>query len=339
MLIKPNLKDKDIIACLQDVYGVDIAFISFLPLGADFNTAVYRVTSVSGKVYFLKLRKGKFLEASVLVPKYLSDLGIKQVIPPIITKKGQLFTAFGTFNLSLYPYIEGRNGVDVKISHDHWAQFGATIKKLHEVDISKALIPDVFQETFSSKWRENLKGFLEQIENQVFVEPVAIQMALFLKSMRSQILKVVEHAENLVIAIQKQPLDDVLCHADIHGWNMIVDKDSSFYIVDWDTLIFAPKERDLMFIGSGIWDSGLTPNEEELLFYKGYGKTQVNYDVLAYYRFERIIQDISDYCEFIFMSEEGGDDRMQCFEHLQHFFFPNGAISRAYDAYTMRKIL
>ena len=50
MLIKPDLKDEEIIACLRDAYGLDIATVSFLPLGADFNTAVYRVitTDLSG---------------------------------------------------------------------------------------------------------------------------------------------------------------------------------------------------------------------------------------------------------------------------------------------------
>ena len=76
MLIKPDLKDEEIIACLQDAYGLDIATVSFLPLGADFNTAVYRVTTTDGADHFLKLRSGKFLEASVSVPKYLADLGI-----------------------------------------------------------------------------------------------------------------------------------------------------------------------------------------------------------------------------------------------------------------------
>ena len=94
-----------------------------------------------------------------------------------------------------------------------------------------------------------------------------------------------------------------------------------------------------MFIGAGIWGSGLIATEEESLFYQGYGKAEINQDVLAYYRFERIIQDIGDYCEYIFLSDEGGDDRMQCFEHLQPVFLPNGAIERAYQADNMRKIL
>lgn len=339
MLTKPDLKDEKIIRCLQDAYGIDVATIAFLPLGADFNTAVYRITTNNGSDYFLKLRSGEFLEASVSVPKYLADLGIKQVIPPILTKPGQLYSGLGSFKAILYPYVEGCNGVEAKLSKDQWAQFGAAIKRLHSTDIPSSITNGVPRETFSSKWRETVKSFLGRIENEVFEEPVAVKMTEFLKSKSSEILKLVERAEELAITIQKQPLKYILCHADIHGWNLIVDKEAALYIVDWDTLIFAPKERDLMFVGAGIWNSGLTAAEEESLFYKGYGQTESNHDVLAYYRFERIIQDIGDYCEYIFFSDEGGDDRMRCFEALQPVFLPNGAIERAYDSYNTRKIL
>ena len=80
MLIKPDLKDEKIIA-----YGLTIKTVAFLPLGPDVNTAVYRVTTPTQTDYFPQLRSGEFLEASVSVPKYLADLGIKQVIPPVAT--------------------------------------------------------------------------------------------------------------------------------------------------------------------------------------------------------------------------------------------------------------
>ena len=282
MLIKPDLRDEKIISCLRDAYGIDVATIAFLPLGADFNTAVYRVTTSNQMDYFLKLRSGKFLEASVSVAKHLADIGIKQVIPPILTKLGQLYSGLGSFKAILYPYVEGRNGVEAKLSEDQWVQFGAAIKRLHSTDIPSSITNGVPRETFSSKWRETVKAFLVRIESEVFEEPVAVKMAEFLKSKSSEILKLVDRAEELAITIQKQPLEYILCHADIHGWNLIVDKEAALYIVDWDTLIFAPVERDLMFVGAGIWDSGLTAAEEESLFYKGYGQTEINHDVLAY---------------------------------------------------------
>lgn len=333
MLIEPDVKDEEIIECLRDAYGLDIATVSFLPLGADLNTAVYRVTTSTNTDYFLKLRSSAFLEAHVSVPKYMADLGIKQVIPPFAAKTGQLWKSLASFKAILYPYVEGCNGVEAKLSDQQWVQFGAAIKKLHELDIPVSITKDVPRETFSSKWREILKAFLMRIESEVFEEPVAVKMAQFLKSKSSEILKLVERAEELAITIQKQPLDYVLCHADMHGWNLIVDKEDALYIVDWDTLIFAPKERDLMFIGAGIWVSSLRAAEEASLFYKGYGQAEINHAVLAYYRFERIIQDIGDYCEYIFLSDEGGLDRMQCFEYLKSNFMPGGTIERAYESH------
>lgn len=118
MLIKPDLKDEEIIACLRDAYGLTLEKIAFLPLGADFNTAVYRIKA-SNTDYFLKLRRGEFLEASVSVPKYLTDLGIKQAIPPILTKLGQLYSSLGSFKAILYPYVESRNGVEAKLEAVH----------------------------------------------------------------------------------------------------------------------------------------------------------------------------------------------------------------------------
>ena len=329
MLIKPDLKEAEIIACLWDTYGLDVETISFLPLGADFNTAVYRVVT-NNRTYFLKLRSGDFLEASVSVPRYLADLGIKQVIAPFETKTGQLSASLGGFKTILYPYVEGSNGLDTKLSEDQWIQFGAAIKTLHSTDIPSVITREIPSETFSSQWRESVKRFLLLMESEVFEEPVAVTMALFLKSKKSEILKLIERAEELAITIQKQPHDYVLCHADMHGWNLIVGKEDTLYIVDWDTLIFAPQERDLMFIGSGIWDSGLTPAQEALMFYHGYGKAKINQNVITYYRLERIIQDIGHYCEYIFLSDEGGDDRMQCLEYVKSNFSPGGTVERAY---------
>lgn len=329
MLTKPDLKDEAIIQCLQDAYGLNVKKISFLPLGADLNTAVYRIMTSSKVDYFLKLRRGEFFDITVTVPKYLADVGFRQVIAPLASGTGRLWTDLTLFKAILYPYVEGCNAIEVKLSDQQWIEFGATMKKIHTTDIPRTITNGVPQETFPSKWRETVKTFLKRIENEIFEEPVAAKMALFLKSKSSEILKLVERTENLALLLQKQPLEYVLCHADIHEWNLLIDKEGALHVVDWDTLIFAPKERDLMFIGAGLGDSGRTPLEEEALFYQGYGQISINQDAIAYYRYTRILEDISVYCEQIFLSNEGGEDRMQSFKYLQSNFLPNGTIERA----------
>lgn len=53
-----------------------------------------------------------------------------------------------------------------------------------------------------------------------------------------------------------------------------IDASDTFYIVDWDNPILAPKERDLMFAGGGQGVAGHSAAEEEALFYEGYGETE-----------------------------------------------------------------
>lgn len=332
MLTKPNIQDQEIVICLQDDYALDVDKISFLPLGADLNTAVYRITTSRAKEYFLKLRNGEFLEASVSVPKHLADLGMKQVIPPIATKTRQLWASLGSFKAILYPFVEGHNAMEVNMSDQQWIEFGATMQRFHKVDIPQAITHGVPRETFSSTWRERVKTFLGRIEHEAFKEPIAERMSLFLKAKTDEILKIIKRAENLAHKLHKQPLLYILCHGDIHGWNLLLDHEGDLYVVDWDTLIFAPKERDLMFISAGLGDSGKTPLEEKNLFYQGYGQTEINHDAIAYYRFERIIEDIAVYCEQIFLSDEGEEDRLQSFEYLQSNFRPGGTIERAYHS-------
>lgn len=339
MLIKSKLNDQEIIQCLLDAYELKVDQISFLPLGADFNTAVYRVTANDKTDYFLKLRGGDFCDASVVVAKCLSQLGLKHVIPPLTTKSGEYWTNLNSFKVILYPYIDGRNAVEEKLSDQQWIQFGTAIKKLHTTDIPKAINIHVPQETFSSKWCDTVTSFLDHIENEKFDDSIAAQTALFLKSKSDLIFSLIKHVEELRSILQDQPLEYVLCHADIHGWNLLIDGNNDLYLIDWDTLILAPKERELMFIGAGIWDSGCTPAEEKSLFYKGYGETEISQDAICYYRLDRIIQDIGEYCEHIFLSDDGYDNRMQSFEYLQANFLQNGTVERACASDNLRKVL
>ena len=87
-----------------------------------------------------------------------------------------------------------------------------------------------------------------------------------------------------------------------------------------------------MFVGSGLGGNGRSPQEETNLFYQGYGQTSVNPIGLAYYRYERIIEDIALFCEDLLLSDEGGEDRAQALIYLQSNFLPNSTIEAAYRA-------
>lgn len=328
MLEKPAISDEAIVACVQDAFGLEVERLVFLPLGADLNTAVYRVAAKTHRLYFLKLRSGNFKEISVTLLQFLSAQGIKELIPLCPTQTNQLWTSLGDYKVMLYPFIEGHDAYEVPLTEPQWRQFGKALKAVHTAVLPPSLAAKIPQETYSPKWRNIVKEFMQRIRYEEFAEPIAFKMAAFLNDKRNDVLALLARTKQLAQLVQNEPQENVLCHSDIHAWNLLIDTDGMLYIVDWDDPILAPKERDLMFIGAGLGNIWKTPREETL-FYEGYGSTSVDQNILAYYRCERIIQDIAEYSEQIFLSDEGGEDREEALRHLTSNFLPNGTIDIA----------
>ena len=232
----------------------------------------------------------------------------------------------------LYPFVAGHNGYEVTFSDRQWAVFGTALKRIHTASVPPMLKQYIQQETYSPQWREIVKKFLKDMAHDAFADLVAIKLAAFLQTKRDEILDLVARTERLALTLQVQAPKLIVCHSDLHAGNILIAANDAFYIVDWDNPILAPKERDLMFIGGGQGFVGHTPQEEEILFYRGYGQTQIDPIALAYYRYERIIQDIAVYCEQIFLSDEGGEDREQALSYLASNFLPSGTIEITYQS-------
>jgi len=337
MLEKPDLQDEKLIACLWDAYGLLGVQVAFLPLGVDPNAGVYRAVADDATSYFVKVRRGVFDEISVALPKLLNDQGITHVIAPLTTKTGQLWAHLDIFTVILYPFVEGHNGYEIALLDRHWRDFGTALKRIHTAVVPPALTRRIPQETFSAQGRETVKMFLSRLEENTFDDPVALQLAAFLQTKRDEILDLVGRADRLAQALQARTPVFIVCHSDIHAGNILIDVNDHLYIVDWDAPILAPKERDLMFIGGGQGFIGHTAQEEENLFYQGYGQTQIDPVALAYYRYERIIQDIAIFCEDIFLTTQGGEDRAQALRYLMSNFLPNNTIAIAYTSDTSQR--
>src|SRR6266516_423980 len=134
MLEKPNIPDELIISRLQEEYDLRVAELTFLPLGADIGTAVYRVLTNDGITYFLKLRRG-FEEIIVTVPLFLKPQGIREIISPFETKSKQHWVDFGEYKIILYPFVDGKNGFEMELTDQHKRRFGAALKGIHTVQV------------------------------------------------------------------------------------------------------------------------------------------------------------------------------------------------------------
>ncbi len=330
MLDKPNIQDTVILDCLRENYALPIEKITFLPLGADRNTAVYRAETKAGAAYFLKIRLEDFNAMSLIVPRLLHEQGVSRIIAPLATRDGKIWLQMNGFYLSVYPFVAGQDGHDAGLTDAHWIEFGQTLKGIHAAVLPPEVIAAIPKERFSSRWQERVRQFQKQIDETAFADPVSAALAELLKRQRLVVDTLVGRAQQLGTLLQSKQLPFVLCHADIHAWNMLIQADGTFYVVDWDTIILAPKERDLMFVASGLFGRARTPEKEERLFYLGYGDLREADPVaLAYYRYDRIVRDIAEYCEEIFLTEPGSENRAQGLRQLSSQFEPGKVIDMA----------
>jgi spectinomycin phosphotransferase len=262
----------------------------------------------------------------VALPAYLSAGGLRQVIPPLPSRSGQLWASLGAYKLILYPFVEGADGYQSSLSEAQWQEFGAAVKRIHAAELPPGLLHQVRREAFDPRGRNRVKDFQAQAEQVSFGDPVANRLAAFMRTKQSEISLLVARAERLGSELAARQLEPVLCHSDLHAGNLHLAPDGALYLVDWDNPILAPKECDLMHIGaSARWDG----KRIKSLFYRGYGEVQVDGMALAYYRCERVIQDIAEFCTFLLSGTQGGSDREQSLGYFTSQFEPGQEVEIA----------
>ncbi len=328
MLLKPLLSDQHIINCLSTYYGIEVAKLVLLPLGADMNASIYKAEGHDQRSYFVKLKLGHHHDIGIAVVGLLHNAGIQEIILPVKTTHSHLTQLINSSTLIVYPFIEGRNGFSQTLTDEQWLTLGKTLRQVHEIDTPPSIKHRIRRETYSSKWRDIVRSLYTYTEPPI-IDEIALKLWTFMQEKTLVIQRLIDRAEQLAKAIQNESPELVLCHSDIHGGNVLIDGNNAIYIVDWDDPIMAPKERDLMFIGGGVanvWNK----SHEEALFYKGYGKTEINKTILAYYRHERIVEDIAEYGQNLLLTMAGGEDKAEMYKHFIAMFEPNGVVDIAF---------
>lgn len=328
MLEKHVLSDLILIQCLNTHYGIEATTLTFLPIGADLDASLYKAQALDQTSYFIKLKRGHHHDTSVEIVELLQRAGIRQIIPPIKTIHGKPTQPIDDFTLIVYPFVEGQDGFSRTLTDDQWIKLGKALRQVHEVEVQLSIQNRIRRETYSPRWREAVRSLYPHIGAEASADEIALKLQKFMKKNMSAIHRLVDRAEQLGEKLRSQSPKFVLCHSDIHAGNVLIDGNNEIYIVDWDEPIMAPKERDLMFIGGGVGNVWNKPHEEKL-FYQGYGKTQVDPTVLAYYRHERIVEDIAIYGQELLLTTARGKDRPEMYRQFIGMFEPRGVVEIA----------
>jgi spectinomycin phosphotransferase len=257
-------------AVVRAAYGVDGAIV---PLDGGYDTAasVFRV----GADYVLKVRDGQVYEPGVTQPTRLVEAGLAGVVAPVPTTDGRPWVEADGSALVLYPYVEGKIA---GLNADQWQVFGTIVRRLHDSRPGDGLPVETYQPKWGGSWRtwDEARRVLVTTRQDEFIE-------------------LIDTAESLADQVRVKNLPNVLCHADLHTYNVLVDEQGLLWLLDWDEVMLAPRERDLMFVLGGGISRDLVDTVAERNFMDGYGEFSPDTLALAYYRHAWAVQDIAGF--------------------------------------------
>jgi spectinomycin phosphotransferase len=335
MLDRSNLPDDIILAVLNDHYGMRAIYLEFLPIGNETGVWVFRARVQDGQDLFLKLRLGKVFAPALEVPRFLHENGVPEALAPMAARGGALSIPLSDdFHLIVYPYVPGENGMENGLTPAQWVEFGRILHRIHTAQLPPALVSGVTHESYipDPLWIEVNAAVTTKVDKGIFSDDIERATALLWREKKPEIEQVLARTVELGHMLQAKQLPEILCHADIHTANMLVNTKGGLHVVDWNQVMIAPKERDLMFIVESVADVGIL-NEQERMFFDGYGQTEIDWTALAFYRYNWAVQEIADYARRVFLLPEmGTESRRDAAQELPRLFEAGNVVQSAYLA-------
>lgn len=320
---QPGISVDRLRACLQEQYDLAPSTLDFLPLGLDYAAGVYRVVSEQGTPYLLKATSRPLYEPAFLVSALLRERGITSVVAPVPTRNDTLWARTEGWTLIMYPFLDGDTSW-MGMTDEQWKETGAIFKQIHQVTLPSAGFESLRTESFDPT---EYAQWIHDFEVRYLQKPC--EGSASARSLHSDWLahQATIHAalailEKLAEAMQKQSLPYVICHADLHPANLLRDRAGHVFVIDWDEVMLAPKERDFLFIKEASADSEALPGAPT--FFQGYGEAEINWTALTYYRYERVIQDLIASAQEVFFRDDLGEESKTDSAQLFHDVLAQG---------------
>ncbi len=322
----PRIAEEHLRACLQAQYDLGLVTLEFLPLGHDYDAGVYRAVSERGMAYLLKVTSRPLYEPRCLVPRYLNDQGIASVVAPIRTRSGALWTVLSDWTVIVYPWISGDSSL-TGMTDEQWKQVGTIFQRIHQVMLPPVGFESLRRETFDpTEYTRWIRTFETQYANTEGGGAVERALRSCWVAHQSTIHTVLTSLEKLAGVLQSRTFPYVICHADLHARNLIRDRAGQVFVIDWDEVMLAPKERDFIFVRHPHADA----------FFQGYGQAKIDWVALTYFLWERVVQDLIECTRNVcFRDDWGEESRVEAVQLLDVILAEGrGHIAAAYQAST-----
>jgi len=217
--------------------------------------------------------------------------------------------------VTVYSFLDGDTGW-AGMTCEHWKATGVTLKRIHQADLPYEVLESLREETFDPA--EYVRWVADFESRHVFEARHASERGHHAKrelcgswmAHRPAIQRTVTALQRLAAELRERAFPQVICHADLHPGNLLRDRAGRVFVIDWEDVMIAPKERDFIFVEQKPARGSVSENiasEDIAPFFQGYGHTEVDREALAYYRHERIVQDLIECARNVFLRNDLGE--------------------------------
>lgn len=320
---KPDVPDDVILRALEECYGIRAAKLEFVPRGLDAAAWAYRVEA-GGEAYFLKVSRRIEDTIGAWMPLFLNQQGLAQVVPTLPARSGEAHAVLDGLMYRLQRFVAGKSAMDAGMPVHQWQEFGAFMRRLHELEPPADVAKRLPRERYESRRWNQVSELQATVRQRSSTDPIAAGLFAFWRAQTGSIAAILERTAALVEMARQTDQPNVLCHGDVHTNNILLGDDGRLYVIDWDDAKLAPKERDLMFV---LAEAG---EAERVSFFAGYGDPAVDPLILAYYQHEWCVEDIGAFAEEILDLEGASASvRANALSWFKTLFAPGNSVSTA----------
>lgn len=249
------------------------------------------------------------LAAALGGARRLRDAGLAFVVAPLPHRTGGVLHPIdGRFVLALYPFVEGR-------THD-WGRFPgrqqrvAVLRRLADLHAVEA-VPGSGTEDFALQREDGLRAALADLDTGWATGPFGEPARALLARHATAVRELLRRYRSLVAAVPVQGF--VLTHGEPHPGNTI-DTAAGVVLIDWDTLLLAPRERDLWSLHAE--DPGVLDEYHRLTGHRA------DPTVLEVYRIGWELAGICLYVSQFHRRHPHSQDTAEAWQNLQHHLNP-----------------
>jgi len=298
---------------LQSEYGIVAKDIS--PAIGGCAALAYKVDSEQG-TYFLKVYEKQKSGTAAILEKLNLCMAVAswlenntrlhgRINAPLLTKQGDVRAETQDNAYLLFTYIDGITPRFTPLTIYQQEELAEIVGELHRHGEDMPFDFSSVQETY-------------EIPCAVLMKTPPKPESILYRHY-NMLMRAIDRVHRLAEKVKAESLPFVLCHTDIHGWNLM--QSEKMILIDWETIRFAPTEADLYtfwgdwYLGGANWVSYWDT------FLPVYQRLRPEYavreEILRFYQLRRHFEEVDDfYREYLYddITEEKKHEIISCLE-------------------------